>query len=152
MKTETVSVTELTAKGLRPERGDNRAVVVVVDDDRVVADTMVAILQSNGFCAVATYRAETALEFVETVPPDLMIIDILLPGINGIELAMIMKAQCPGCRLLLVTADPGTEEMVEKARKQGHEFPVLMKPLYAGDLLFALADPDGASWRRQRSN
>jgi len=152
MKTETVSVAELVARGLKPDCGDNEVVVVVVGDEPEVADAMVAILERSGFCAIATYRAETALELVAVVPPDLMIVDLGLPGSNGIDLAMIMEKECPSCRVLLLTADPGAEELLEKTRREGHNFPVLMKPMYPGDLLFAMAGPDGAAWRRQRCN
>jgi len=148
MKTETVSLAELAARGIKPANGENQALVVVVDDEPGVADTIVAILEKSGFCAIASYRAETALELVTVVPPDLMIIDIGLPGINGLELAMIIEKEYPNCRVLLLTADPDTEEMVAKARRQGHEFPVLMKPMYPGDLLSALAGPEGAWWRK----
>lgn len=120
-------------------------VVLVVDDEQTVADTIAEILQKSGLCAMVAYDVDAALELASVIPPDLMIIDILLPGVNGIELAMIMKKQYPSCRMLLLTADPATGEMVEQARRQGHEFPVLMKPLYPGDLLFAIAETEGAT-------
>ncbi len=149
---QTVLLSDLVAQGVQPERGDNQVVVLVVDDEPAVADTIVDILQKSGFFAMATYRADTALEFASVIPPDLMISDILLPGMNGIELATIMKKKCPNCRVLLLTADPEAEEMLEQARKEGNNFPVLMKPMYPGELLFALADPDGTSWRNKHSN
>ena len=150
--TETVALTELAEKGLGPERGENRPVVLVVDDERIVADTIADILQRSGFCATAEYRADTALQFAAVIPPDLVIIDILLPGMNGIDLAVIMEKEYPDCRVLLLTADPATEEMVDKVRREGHNFPVLMKPLYPGDLLFAIADPETASRAKQHCN
>lgn len=152
MKTETISVAELVAQGMKPECGENRPVVLVLDDDVVVADTIVEVLKRSGFCAMAMYRAEAALAYAALVPPDLMIIDVLLPGMNGIEVAKIMKKECPGCRVLLLTADPYTEEMLEKGRAEGNNFPVLMKPMDPGELLFAMAGPENTSWRRQHGN
>lgn len=143
--TETVLLSDLAAQGVQPEDGENRVVVLVVDDEQPVADTVAEILRKNGLCAIVAYGVDAALELASVIPPDLMIIDILLPGVNGIELAMIMKKQYPSCRMLLLTADPATEELVEQARRQGHDFPVLMKPLYPGDLLFAIADVESAS-------
>lgn len=142
--TETVSISDLVAQGVQPERGERRVVVLVVDDEQPVADAIAEILQKSGFCAMISYGVDTAIDVASVVPPDVMILDILLPGMSGVDLAMIMKKQYPGCRMLL-TADPATGDLVSKARSQGHDFPVLMKPLYPRDLLFAIADVEAAS-------
>ena len=149
---ETVSVGELAAQGVTAERGENRLVVLVVDGEPAVADAIADVLRRSDFCAMAAYRAETALQDAAMIPPDLMIIDILLPGMNGIELAMIMEKEYPRCRVLLLTADAGAEGLLEMMRKEGRTFPVLMKPMYPADVLFAMAGPEGTRWRKQQSN
>ena len=75
--------------------------VLFVDDERVIADTLGIIFSNHGYVTRAVYSAEQALELMSDWLPDLAIIDVLLPGMNGIDLAIRLKAEYPDCRLSL---------------------------------------------------
>ena len=62
--------------------------VLVVDDESVIADTLAEILSRNGYATMTAYDADEALETALTTPPEMLITDVILPGMNGIELAI----------------------------------------------------------------
>ena len=70
------------------ERVGGRAIVMVVDDEPLVADTLAMILTHAGYQAVRAYDARTALEIASVRPPDLLISDVAMPEMNGVELAL----------------------------------------------------------------
>jgi DNA-binding response OmpR family regulator len=63
-----------------------------VDDEQIIADTRVAILHSWGYAAVACYDAETALELASVIPPEILVSDVLLTGMNGVDLAIAIRS------------------------------------------------------------
>jgi CheY-like chemotaxis protein len=109
--------------------------IFVVDDEPVIASTLAAILQMNGFSARFFTSPLEALTAARTKAPDLLISDVTMPGISGIDLAIKMKAHYPRCKVLLFTAHPGSLASLEDARAQGHDFPVLLKPVPPGEFL-----------------
>src|SRR4051794_36129328 len=98
---ETLPVAELVARGVIRDHDDLRPVALVVDDEHLIADTLVAILRAKGFAPFAAYDAETALEMSRVVFPELLISDVVMPGMNGIDLAVKLTRELPDCRVLL---------------------------------------------------
>jgi DNA-binding response OmpR family regulator len=78
--------------------------ILIVDDERTIADTLAVIFSQSGYETRAAYSSEQALEIIAEWLPDLAIIDVVLPLMNGIDLAILLRAQCPTCRLLLSLA------------------------------------------------
>ena len=62
--------------------------VLVADDERVIADTLAMILNQSGFEARAVYSGERALELAATLKPDMLISDVIMADLNGIDAAM----------------------------------------------------------------
>jgi CheY-like chemotaxis protein len=114
--------------------------VVVVDDERVIAETLAAILRQSGFFATFFTDPLEALIFARSDAPDLLISDVMMPQLSGIDLAIRMKEQCPKCRILLFSGCADTVDLLETARKQGHNFHLLSKPVHPTDLLRALTE------------
>src|SRR5690349_18388881 len=75
--------------------------ILVVDDERVIADTLVAILNVSGYSASAAYNGDSALAAIGAAIPDMLISDVCMPGMNGIELAMQVRQRYPQCMVLL---------------------------------------------------
>jgi len=114
--------------------------ILVVDDEETIADTLALIFRSNGYDTKTAYSAEQALELLETWPPDLAIIDVVLPGMNGIEFAIFLKASYPNIHFLLFSGQPGTGGLLEEAKKKGHLFEILAKPLHPTFMLATVAN------------
>ncbi|HSM87425.1 MAG TPA: response regulator [Candidatus Limnocylindrales bacterium] len=112
--------------------------VLVVDDERVIADTLSIILNKNGFEASAVYTGAGAVDRARETSPDLVISDVIMPDMNGIEAAIRIREILPGCKILLFSGQAATADLLEKARAQGHEFEVLAKPVHPQDLLAKL--------------
>jgi len=112
--------------------------VLVVDDERVIADTLAIILTQAGFDASAVYTGTGAVERAREEKPDLVISDVIMPDMNGIEAAIKIREILPGCKILLFSGQAATADLLEKARQQGHEFEILAKPVHPQDLLAKL--------------
>lgn len=112
--------------------------VLVVDDEQVIADTLAKILDLNGFEAIAVYTGTAAVESARSIRPDLVISDVIMPDMNGIEAAISIRGFLPTCKILLFSGQAATADLLENARAQGHEFEILAKPVHPSDLLAKL--------------
>jgi CheY-like chemotaxis protein len=117
-----------------PER-NSKPKVLVADDERVIADTLAMILNQSGFEARAVYSGEKALESVTTFVPDMLISDVIMADLNGIDAAIRIRELLPGIKVLLFSGQAATADLLEKARANGHEFEILAKPVHPQDLL-----------------
>lgn len=109
-----------------------RPKVLIIDDERVVADTLVIVFSKSGYDAQAAYSAEEALAVIPLWLPQLAIIDVHLPGMNGIDLAIRLKAEYPQCRISLFSGEPGTGDLLASS---GHPFEVTAKPVSPSEML-----------------
>ncbi|HET6934376.1 MAG TPA: response regulator [Candidatus Angelobacter sp.] len=112
--------------------------VLVVDDERVIADTLSIILNQNGFEASAVYSGTSAVDRAREMKPELVISDVIMQDMNGIEAAIKIRELLPACKILLFSGQAATADLLEKARAQGHEFEILAKPVHPQDLLAKL--------------
>jgi CheY-like chemotaxis protein len=112
--------------------------VLVVDDERVIADTLAKILDLNGYEASAVYTGTAAVESARSLQPDLIISDVIMPDMDGIQAAISIRGFLPNCKILLFSGQAATADLLENARAQGHEFEILGKPVHPSDLLAKL--------------
>ena len=113
--------------------------IFVVDDERCIADTLVVILRQSGYEASAFYNAQSALGQLEAGRPELVITDVVMPGMSGVEMAILIRERHPACKILLFSGNAGTTDFLEVARAKGHDFELLAKPFYPTDLLAKIA-------------
>jgi CheY-like chemotaxis protein len=109
--------------------------ILVADDERVIADTLAMILNQSGFVARAVYSGEKALEMASSFAPDMLISDVIMADLNGIDAAIQIRAVLPSIKILLFSGQAATADLLEKARAQGYEFEILAKPVHPQDLL-----------------
>lgn len=121
----------MTTPGSKPK-------VLVADDEQVIANTLAIILNQAGFEAKAVYSGETAVESIDAFQPNMLISDVIMTGMTGIEAAIKIREKLPTCKILLFSGQAATADLLEKARAQGHEFEILAKPVHPTDLLAKL--------------
>jgi DNA-binding response OmpR family regulator len=133
IKFETVPVAELEARKLQPDQSPTVPVVLVVDAEPAVADSLVKILKRSGYAAEAAYDGKTALEMALLVPPELLLTDVAIPGMGGVELAIAVRKAVPDCKVLLLSGDGDLS--AETRTVVQTEFGILTKPIRSDDLL-----------------
>ncbi len=114
--------------------------ILVVDDESAIADTLTEILCRSGYPAIAAYDGNGALELALISPPELLITDVILPGMNGVDLAITIKRVYPDCKILLFSGQASTADLLTRAKCAGHSFTLLSKPVPPKDLLAIVAD------------
>jgi DNA-binding NtrC family response regulator len=116
-----------------------RPVVLVVDDEAVIADTLALILRYNGYTVITAYDAEAAMEAALLSPPSLVISDVVLPGMNGIEFGIAVRRIFPDCKVILSSGQAHSSSLIAAAQSIGHHFLFLTKPVPPDDLLAHVA-------------
>ena len=109
--------------------------VFVVDDDSLIVDTLTLILRREGYDIVGFVNPLDALHAAETFTPDLLISDVMMPQLSGVELAIHFRRQWPRCKILLFSANAETEDLLANARRDQHDFVLVAKPLHPAYLL-----------------
>ena len=109
--------------------------VLVVDDERLVADTLALILKQHGFDVRAVYSGAEAIDMAKQFRPDLLLIDVLMPEMDGIELAMRVRQLNLGAEVLLFSGYSGTTDLLDSARERGYDFEIVAKPIAPPELL-----------------
>jgi len=112
-----------------------RTLVLVVDDEPLITVTLSAILNAKGFAVLTAHDAADALETCALTPPELLITDVSMPGMNGFDLAIEVKRMVRDCEVIFFT---GHLNLVEKCRDldgTGRYCVMLAKPVHPVDLL-----------------
>lgn len=109
--------------------------MLVVDDEQLIADTLVRILKMNGFQARAVYSGEAALEVASDLCPDIVITDVRMPGRSGIEVGIALRSCCPHTRVILLSGQASVSEIVDEASRAGHAFELWPKPIHPRELV-----------------
>jgi CheY-like chemotaxis protein len=119
------------------ERSDElkTAKIIVIDDEALIAETVVEILGQEGFHAKAVSGGHSAIELARDWRPDIVLSDVIMPGLNGIETAIRIREFAPLCRIILFSGQAATVDLLEKARQQGHRFDILAKPIKPEQLI-----------------
>jgi DNA-binding NtrC family response regulator len=108
----------------------------IVDDEKVIASTLELILARQGFDARFFVDPLDALNAAQFISPDLLLTDVVMPQMNGIELAIKIKQRCPNCRILLSSGQQlVANELLVEAGLHGHHFEILPKPVHPKVLL-----------------
>jgi CheY-like chemotaxis protein len=88
--------------------------VLVADDERIIADTLALILNNSGYRAIAVYSGEQALQAAAESTPHVLISDVVMGGMNGIEAALAILRICPQCHVILFSGQAVTADLVAR--------------------------------------
>ena len=119
--------------------------ILIVEDERRLADSLKALLEKKGFQAEAVYDGETGAEYAELGVYDLLILDVMMPGLDGYELARRVRARRCGVPILMLTARSALEDRVQGLNAGADYY--LTKPFDSRELLACI----NALLRRQGS-
>ena len=112
--------------------------VMVVDDNHDVADSAVMLLHSWGHEAIAVYTGEECLAKAKDFDPDVILMDIGLPGVDGFDCKDHVERICPGVRVVALTGYTQAH-IVRRARAEGFAGH-LLKPVEGAELKSAVKD------------
>lgn len=109
--------------------------VLVVDDERIIADTLSVILSKNNYEVMTAYDGISALELARAYPPTLLITDVMMPGMTGVELALALEEMISEIKVLLFSGQAATMDLLKQAKEMGKHFTLLSKPVHPVDML-----------------
>ena len=105
--------------------------IIVVDDKPLIAYTVSSVLRDEGHWAIPYTDPLQALRDARSFKPDVLISDVEMPNLGGVDLAMQVLGFCPNCKVLLMSGHSIPIRNREETRANGFEFPVFEKPLSA---------------------
>lgn len=111
--------------------------IFLVDDEVMITTSLALILGRRGYKVSTFNNPLEALKELETTSPDLLISDVMMPELSGVELAIRTKKSRPQCKILLFSAY--ASDLLQRAWAAGHEFRLLQKPLHPEALLREIA-------------
>ena len=100
--------------------------ILVVDDEPVARQSMTDILRLEGFSVNSVPNGQAAIEYVRTHPVELMIVDLRMPGMDGLEVVQVVNQISPETEIVLLTAFATTESAIQALRLRIHDY--LLKP------------------------
>lgn len=123
-----------------------RPLALVADDDPMITATLCAILNVSGLAAISAQDGFRALEVARIIPPEILIADLVLPGLNGLDLAARVTRATPDCEVILFVDSGSVAGLNSLMGGPGFNFRLLFKPVHPADLVqavFGLLAPHG---------
>ena len=107
--------------------------ILIVEDERLLADSLKTLLENKGFQAEAVYDGETGAEYAELGIYDLLILDVMMPGLDGYALAWRVRQRRCGVPILMLTARSALEDRIQGLNAGADYY--LTKPFDSRELL-----------------
>jgi DNA-binding response OmpR family regulator len=109
--------------------------VLIVDDEPQIADTLAIVFKMAGVLAFPCHSGDEALWLIDSLTPDILLTDVMMPGMSGIDLAIAVSARKYGTKILLLSRNAATRDLLEDAKAKGHEFEIIAKPVPPQELI-----------------
>jgi CheY-like chemotaxis protein len=109
--------------------------ILVVDDERLIADTISEILVKHGFVAFKAYSGEEGVRLSQALRPEIVLTDVLMPRMSGIDMAIRIREALPDTRIVLFSGQATTAELLRRAAAAGYSFELLAKPIHPEELV-----------------
>ena len=107
--------------------------ILVVDDEPVARQSLSDILKLEGYLVASAPNGQAAVEYVRTHPVDLMIVDLRMPGMDGLEVVQVLNQIAPDTEVILLTAYGSTETAIQALRLRIHDY--LLKPASTAQII-----------------
>lgn len=109
--------------------------ILIVDDEKNIADTLAMVFKIKGHEAMAAYSAESAVQAVEVFEPDVVLSDVMMGKMTGVDLAIYLSKARPEVKVILFSGQAATADLLAEANRKGHHFHLLHKPIHPEKLL-----------------
>lgn len=119
---------------------DRTKTILIVDDEATVANTVRMILERAGYKTFVTHDGESAARLIREVSPDAVLLDVILPRMDGVEVAIQACRTAPNCKVMLFSGRPDAADLLLKAKARGYAFEILPKPTPPQELLEKLRE------------
>ncbi|MBE6899167.1 MAG: response regulator transcription factor [Ruminococcaceae bacterium] len=107
--------------------------ILIIEDEKILADSIKSLLESKGFDAEAVYDGETGKDYAELGVYDLLILDVMMPKMNGYEVARTVRKNRCSTPILMLTAKSSLEDRIEGLNAGADYY--LTKPFDSRELL-----------------
>lgn len=109
--------------------------ILVVDDQVAAADSLVSILKEAGHEAVAVYDGRAAIEAARRFQPEVLLTDVIMPEMNGLEVVARIRDILPNCKVFMISGDPKSVDVFLGEHMMDADFKLVPKPVHPEDLL-----------------
>jgi two-component system, OmpR family, response regulator MtrA len=117
-----------------------RPLILIADDESLIRRTVVEILRTEGYDAVAVIDGAAAVECASRIEPQLLLVDVIMPGMNGIDAAKKIREAFPSVRVICFSGHASSSELIREAKEQGYDFEFLTKPIRPQALLNSIRE------------
>ena len=124
--------------------------ILVVDDECIIADTLALIFRAKGYESAPAYDGESALNLAISFLPDIVLTDVMMPGMDGVTLGIRIRQSYPDCRVILSSGQVGAKNLLREAEAQGYSFELLEKPFHPDEILRRVAKTSVVPSARRR--
>ncbi len=110
--------------------------ILIVDDDAGLRESLELVLSAEGYEVLAAENAETALRIVDQAPVEVVLCDLRMPGMDGLELLPQLVRRLPGATVLMMSAYGSADLAIEAMKRGAYDY--LAKPFQPSEVLFTL--------------
>ncbi len=130
----------------------NGSMILVVDDDESLCQNLLDVLTQKGYRVTVALNSTSAIEKVRRNVFDILLLDLKLPPLNGLETYLTIRRLCPGIVVVIITGFLSEmEELVKMIRKSG-AYALLEKPIVIDNLLLVLEEIDSLKEKKESEN
>ena len=108
---------------------------LLIEDEQRIAELIKKGLEEQGLSVTIAYDGAMGKKLAIGNDYDIIILDVILPGMNGIDTAKAIMQSLPNCRIILFSGQAASVDLLAKARAEGYMFEVLPKPINPEKLL-----------------
>lgn len=111
--------------------------ILIVDDERTMRKSLEEILNLEGYQVFSVGDGKQAIEILEINTYDLMLLDLKMPGVDGLEVLKFAAENAPKCKVIMLTAHGSLESAIEALRQGAHDY--ILKPAKPEELVASVA-------------
>lgn len=128
-------MTDAQKPEVEEQRAERKPRVLVADDEITIMTTLKVILSLEGFDVEVARNGHESVAKALLWHPDLVLSDVVMPGMNGVDACIRIVDSLPGCKIVLMSGHAVVHDLMNDARARGYNFDVLPKPVHPDELI-----------------